>query len=115
MSLPTMASNSIAIEMNRGDELRETWREVMSVRRSTQQFRSRLARTLPTMEAQVGCDARLGDIVTSVSVLVRILDWTMRELKDVYPPEELFEVIELPSDARQVGTDETSSPHTGIG
>jgi hypothetical protein len=109
VSLPTMESNSIENEGDRGDQLRETWREVTSVRRRTQQFRSRLARTLPTIEEQAGSDPRLGDVVTTVAVLVRILDWATRELKDVYPPEELFEVIELPSDARHADTDEDSS------
>jgi hypothetical protein len=104
-----MVSNSIENKEDRGEQLRETWRQVMSVRRSALQFRSRLARTLPTIEEEVGRDPHLGDVVTTITVLVRILDWTMGELKDVYPPQELFEVIVLPTVARLTGMEEATS------
>jgi hypothetical protein len=114
VTLPRIVPGAAENEESQGDQLRETWREVMSVRRSTQQFRGRLARTLPTIEEQTGSDPCLGDVATTVAVLVRILDWVTRELKDVYPPEELFEVIELPFNARRADTDEDSS-QTGTG
>jgi hypothetical protein len=99
-----MVSDPIKNEENRGDELREIWREVMSVRRRALQFRSRLVRSLPTIEERAGRDPRLGDVVTTIAVLVRILDWTSSDLKHIYPPDELFEVIELPP---VVGKNET--------
>jgi hypothetical protein len=62
-----MVSNSIENKEDRGEQLRETWRQVMSVRRSALQFRSRLARTLPTIEEEVGRDPHLGDVVTTIT------------------------------------------------
>jgi hypothetical protein len=88
-----MTSDSIENEEDRAEQLRETWREVMSVRRSTQQFRARLARALPVIENESGRDVQLGDVAAVMTMVVRILDWTMRDLDRLHLPAELLEVV----------------------
>ena len=75
------------------DGLRESWRQVMSMRRSTQQFRARVSRTLPSVQMAVNADPQFGDAATVMTVLVRVLDWAVHDLDLLRLPEELFEVI----------------------
>ena len=75
------------------DGLRESWRQVMSMRRSTQQFRARMGRTLPSVQMAMNADPQFGDVVTVMVVLVRVLDWAVRDLDRLRLPEELFEVV----------------------
>jgi len=75
------------------DGLRESWRQVMSMRRSTQQFRARMGRTLPSVQMAMNADPQFGDVVTVMVVLVRVLDWAVHDLDRLRLPEELFEVV----------------------
>jgi len=75
------------------DGLRESWRQVMSMRRSTQQFRARVGRTLPSVQMAMDADPQFGDVATTMAVLVRVLDWAVRDLDRLRLPEELFEVV----------------------
>jgi hypothetical protein len=88
-------ASTIENKKDRGEQLREAWCEAMSVRRSTQQFRARLARTLPVIENECGSDAQLGDVAAVVTVVARILDWAMLDLDHVRLPDELLEVVPL--------------------
>jgi hypothetical protein len=91
-----MMSVQAVTDVNITDErTRETWREVMSMRRRALLFRARLARTLPMIENESGRDVQLGDVATTIAVLVRIIDWATRDLDRLHLPEELLEVVPL--------------------
>ena len=90
MSLPdTMPSN----EEVSFDRLRESWRVVYSMKRSTQQFRARLARTLSTIEQEIELDPQFAGVAATMATVARILDWTMRDLDHLRLPDEMFEVV----------------------
>jgi hypothetical protein len=67
----------------------------MSVRRRALLFRARLARTLPKIENESDRDVQLGDVATTIAVLVRIIDWAVRDLDHLRLPAELLEVVPL--------------------
>jgi hypothetical protein len=82
------ASNGVA-----EDDLRESWRQVMSMRRSTKQFRARVGRALPSVEMAIGVDPQFADVTAVMAAMVRILDWAVGDLDRLKLPEELFEMV----------------------
>ena len=87
------AANTTASNGAPDDGLRESWRQVMSMRRSTQRFRARVGRTLPSVQMAMNADPQFGDVATVMAVMARVLDWAVRDLDRLRLPEELFEVI----------------------
>jgi hypothetical protein len=87
-----------------GEQLRESWRVVCSMKRSTQQFRARLARTLSAVENEVGTDSQFGDVAVTMAAMVRILDWALRDLDRLRLPDELFEVVPVQPAVRIVSS-----------
>jgi hypothetical protein len=49
-----------------GERLRESWRVVCSMKRSTQQFRARLARTQTAVENEISIDRQFGDVAATM-------------------------------------------------
>ncbi len=84
------------------DRLRESWRRVMMMKRSTQRFRVRLTRTLPLVGQEVDIDPQFGDVVAKMAAVVQVLGWTMQELDRLSLPDELFEVIPVQRGVRIV-------------
>ncbi len=101
-------AETVIAEQSSDDRLRESWRHVFSMKRSTQQFRPRLARTLSMVEQDVELDPQFGDVVTTMAAMVRILDWTMRDLDRLRLPDELFEVVPVQPAVRIVGSQKTT-------
>jgi len=93
MSLRDVIAADVTIAELPTDRRRESWRAVCRVKRSTQQFRARLKRTLGTIEKEVEGDPQFGEVAATVSYVVRILDWTIGDLERLRLPDELFEVV----------------------
>lgn len=87
----SLASSAIA-ETSADDRLRESWRRVMTMKRSTQQFRARLIRTLPLVGQGTDIDPQFGEVAAKMAAVVQILGWTMHDLDRLRLPE-LFEVV----------------------
>jgi hypothetical protein len=92
----SLADTEIAGRLSE-EHLRESWRRVMSVKRSTQQFRARLVRTLPMIEQEVELDQQFADVSATMATVIRILDWTLHDLDRLQLPDKLFEAIAQPA------------------
>jgi hypothetical protein len=88
------ATVQVSSTLSAAGTMREAWRQVTSVRRSTQQFRARLQRALSSVENDVRLDPQLGDVAAAMTTVVRILDWAIGDLDRLKLPEELFEVVQ---------------------
>jgi hypothetical protein len=73
--------------------LRESWRQVISMKRSAQRFRTRLAGAQMVVEGEMEVDPQFGDVAAVMAVTIRILDWAIRDLDRLKLPDELFEVV----------------------
>jgi hypothetical protein len=93
MSLADMIGSDVVTETPPVDRVRESWRQVMSMKRSTQQFRARLAKAQTAVENEIELDPQFGDVTVTIATVVRILDWTLRDLDRLRLPDELFEVV----------------------
>lgn len=93
-------ANKAILEGSSEDHLRDSWRVVYSMKRSTQQFRARLKRALPTVENEIGTDPQFADVLATMATVARILDWALCDLDRLRLPDELFEVIPVQTAAR---------------
>jgi len=75
------------------DPMRDGWRRVMSVKRSTRQFRTRLGRSVAAIDDAAQVDPQFGDVVVVTRVVLRILDWAVGDLDRLRIPDELFEEV----------------------
>jgi hypothetical protein len=97
----SLADATIA-ERSADDRLRESWRRVMAVKRSTQQFRARLTRTLPLVEQGIDIDEQFGEVAATMATVVHVLGWTMHDFDLLRLPDELFEVAPVQRGVRIV-------------
>ena len=97
----SLAETVVAVQ-SPDDHLRESWRQVFSMKRSTQQFRARLARMLPVIEKDVELDPQFEDVTSTVATMLRILEWSTRDLDRLRLPDELFEVVPVQPTVRVV-------------
>lgn len=93
MSLPDVLAARAVTAPQPTDRLRESWRQVFSMKRSTQQFKARLKRTLPLMEYESELDPQFAEVAATMASVVRILDWTLGDLEGLRLPDELVEVV----------------------
>src|SRR5689334_8829207 len=85
------------------DRLRDDWRRVMSMKRTTQQFRTKLERSVAAIDDAAQVDPQFGDVVMVTRVLLRILDWAVGDLDRLRLPDELFEEIPPHTATRTAG------------